>query len=462
MARMLDFSGMQPADNSRGMDLLSSALERVIQRRHQKQLADEQAAASMKEKQLQDAYNRDKLAEDRRQANNTAMLREGELGQKTENDLAMRDQTQRSAQSGLLANERMIRALGSDRPDLLMREAPSLRAQGLDVQPSPPLPKGDEQFGFDTGMGGPGSLNVVNQHGDRITTMDPVANANAARRAAEGVARFDERSGSGAEAAAKRAVESAILAGESNSSTLAKIGDDARDKELSRESAERRARSVAFATSRRVADSGARTDRRDARTEWKQSVEDQHKVFEWKDKYKVVGESLEKIKSSNGLLTNQVLFGLAKANDSGRLTDQDFERSVGGADIVTTAKSWLTTKTIGDLSDSAKERVAVALRKMVGFVEARLMSAQEAGDDLAYEDPVYDDPKSRAYLQGRWTRTFGDLPWNQDKETRTVSPHTGAPKGGGASSSKTTGVRVKGIDNPESVVDSLLEKYKKK
>lgn len=158
-------------------------------------------------------------------------------------------------------------------------------------------------------------------------------------------------------------------------------------------------------------DTGDRQERKDARVE-AQNTEKQYDIPGNFNKMLATSEAIQKLRKNNGVVDAQVAFALAKANDSGKLTDADLKISLGGQDIATMVMNWYYTKTQGTFSPEQKRRFKDALEGSYADAARRARMGEEAYKQLI-DDPTFEE--SRGYLQNRYNRFFSQMPWNRNK-----------------------------------------------
>lgn len=463
---MVDFANYvtPPPPNSDGLSMFTDVLKAIAQRKQEMEIAKMEDAQRRSAEQMQATGRANALREAGRhnlagEQHNTGVL--GETGRHnlaTEgNAAASLTQQKAMALSKLLAmpgTQQALQATDSGPMDAL---APALAPLGAQVQrPGEP---GPDDVMPDSGAPESQRRDVVGPDGPMVS-FDPATNAvtrarramearDQAERASQGMNKYDAagmRAGGGAAAALAEAGADPLKALEGGQ----KFATSSSAQATSRTNAQ----TAAAAQGQRVSASGERLDRKDARTE-SQNFEKTYEVNENRDKYRITSEAMRNLATTpNGLITKQILFGLAKANDSGKLSDQDYARSVGGADVATRIKSWAAGLTSGDLSDAEKKRVTQALKVQHAQIEKRLKNAQGQYDEQLVADPVFD--QSKDYLEGRRQRLFGDLPWNAGKKP----PRTPGkkPPGAGAGQGGTVGARAGGED-ADARLKQLLDKY---
>lgn len=150
----------------------------------------------------------------------------------------------------------------------------------------------------------------------------------------------------------------------------------------------------------------SRFERKDARIEAR-DLEKTYDLVRWTQTYRGLREAKSALDRNNGIVSKQVMFALAKANDKGKLSDQDFQMSVGGADIATRIMSLWKGWIEGDISDEEKKRIKGALTSHLAKSENILLQGRDAYRHLI-EDPTW-QPNIQDYLRGRGVRLFSGI-----------------------------------------------------
>lgn len=453
-----------------GLSMFNDVLESLAKRKQQMQIEQMQDAQRREAARLEAQGRSAALSETGRHNRAGETQAQGALSETGRHNLATEEGAKATdARERAVALSRALLAPGAQAAlagtdtGQVDTMAPGLTALGAQVRrpgpgPDDTLPMAGEPAPEDN------RRELVGPGGAPLMTFDPATNAIIrARRASEartraadaakGLNSFDAAGMEAGGAAAALAAESGATPTEA-----AKAGQTYATSSAGQASGRANAQTAAAAQGARTDKTGDRLDRKDARTE-AQNLEKAYQLEENRDKYRFTSEAMRKLVKNNGLLTKQVLFSLAKANDSGKLSDQDYARSVGGADIGTRIKSWISGQLQGDLSGAEKARIADALKVEHRTIETRLQNAQRQYDGLV-EDPVFDT--SRAYLEGRRKRMFGDLPWNAGKLKPTTKPPKGAAPAPAGAGGGTTSARAGGEgsdDRLRKLLEGISNKY---
>jgi hypothetical protein len=159
--------------------------------------------------------------------------------------------------------------------------------------------------------------------------------------------------------------------------------------------------------------------------------------------------AIENVESGNTVLQNQVLYDLAKDMDEGgRLSDQDYVRTVGSiGGLPERLKNWATLRLQGKFDEATAEIVIRALKQQMRQKTAEIESKRQAFK-TEFADKHWDD--QRDSLTALENATFGQLGYAAEPVPQNVSPREAKPRkmdknkgkggsaGAGASTTTTT------------------------